>query len=71
MKGTCSYVRPDNGLGGPKHVACGYFVRGCRCVGRMCIFYDKLPLGIILQKFKQNKDTYSMNYWLVISLINQ
>ena len=71
MKGTCSYVRPDDGPRGPKHVACGYFVKRCTCVGRMCIFYDKLPLGIILQKFKQNKDTYSMNYWLVISLINQ
>jgi len=36
-----TYVRPDDGLRGPKHVACGYFVKGCRCVGRMYIFYDK------------------------------
>ena len=33
VKRTCSYVRPDDGPGGPKHVACGYFVKGCRCVG--------------------------------------
>jgi hypothetical protein len=23
-----------------KHVACGYFEKGSRCVGRMYIFYD-------------------------------
>jgi hypothetical protein len=39
IKGTCSYVRLDDGPRGPKHVACGYPVKVCRCVGRMYIFY--------------------------------
>ena len=30
IKGTCSYIRPNDGPRGPKHVACGYFIKGCR-----------------------------------------
>ena len=48
--GYCSYVRPDDSPGGPKHVACGYFVKVCRCVGRMYIFYDNFMLGNVLPK---------------------
>jgi hypothetical protein len=40
IKGTCSFVRPDDGPRGPKHVACRYSAKGCRCVERMHIFYD-------------------------------
>jgi len=38
-KGTCSYIRPDDGARGPKHVACGYFVKSCRCVGQIYICF--------------------------------
>jgi hypothetical protein len=34
-----AYATSDGGPRGPKHVACGYFMKGCRCVGRMYIFY--------------------------------
>jgi len=52
MKATCSYVRPDDVPRGPKHVACGYFVKGCRCVGRMYTFYDNYLLLLTCQQTK-------------------
>ena len=46
----------DDGPRGPKHVACGYFVRGCRCVGR--IFYDTSELSVLIQrKLMKRKQT--------------
>jgi hypothetical protein len=39
IKRTCSYVRPDNGPGGPKLVVWWIRVKGCRCVGWMYILY--------------------------------
>jgi len=41
LTACCYYVLPlvEQGPREPKHVACGYFVRSCRCVGRMYIFY--------------------------------
>jgi hypothetical protein len=34
------------------YIACGYLVKGCRCVGRMYIFYDNYLLLLTYQQTK-------------------
>jgi len=65
IKGTRSYVRPDDGPRGPKHVACGYFVKDCRCVGRMCIYFMIIMehIGTSKGEKKIERQQISINYF--------